>query len=128
MFQTLDFDAINEGGGSGKCRVNANFDDELLDLKNRLDKCQEEIDASLDRLVRGLSGLDKKSVKLENSSQVRSQTHFLFFILLDNSWDIGVALVIFQTGNFLRETVALSFTVKYQIALLPKRNVFPTWK
>ena len=75
MFQTLDFDAINEGGG--KCRVNANFDDELLDLKNRLEKCQEEIDASLDRLVRGLSGLDKKSVKLENSSQVRSQTNFL---------------------------------------------------
>ena len=79
VFQTLDFDAINEGGGSGKCRVNANFDDELLDLKNRLDKCQEEIDASLDRLVRGLSGLDKKSVKLENSSQVRSLTNFYFF-------------------------------------------------
>ena len=129
VFQTLDFDAINEGGGSGKCRVNANFDDELLELKNRLEKCQEEIDASLDRLVRGLSGLDKKSVKLENSSQVRSQTNFLIlFYYLRTPWGPRCCSGDISNRYFLWETVTLSFTVKYQRALFPKRNVSPTLK
>ena len=48
--------------------MNPSFDDELKVLHDKLEKIKGNIDASLDKIARYI-GLDKKSIKLEHTSQ-----------------------------------------------------------
>ena len=61
---TLDFNAVNEG----KYLVNPNFDNDLQELRAKLDDVKDGIDRSLNKMASSV-GLDKKNVKLENTAQ-----------------------------------------------------------